>query len=168
MNRMSNKECELDIMTNLWIRVYDTEVQQKKSECRVVAGSSTKALSFDYISQLTLIKGGRRGILFKKRQQGQNGVTYVKPHVTKPRLSCSFFPRNGILNQSTKNRLISTKWGNLPAGPLPSSRKVTLQQPTRSLPNITSLSPFPSAYKSSISSSFMELLSMLPDSWITE
>ena len=45
--------------------------------------------------------------MLKTRQQARNGVTYIKPHVIKPRLNYSFaFPRYGMLNQSIRNHLI--------------------------------------------------------------
>ena len=49
--------------------------------------------------------------VLKTRQHAQYGVAYANPYITKPRLnlvngfSC---PRNGILNQSMRNHLIST------------------------------------------------------------
>lgn len=47
--------------------------------------------------------------LLKTRQQVQNEFNYAKPHITKIKLSCLFgFPRNGTLNQSIRNQLIST------------------------------------------------------------
>lgn len=48
-------------------------------------------------------------LVLKLRQQAQNGVTYAKPHVTKPSLSYSFgCPRNGNFNHSVQNPQLST------------------------------------------------------------
>ena len=47
--------------------------------------------------------------MLKTRQLAQNGVTYARPLVTKPRLNNHFgSPRNGILNQSLRNCLVDT------------------------------------------------------------
>lgn len=61
-------------------------------------------------------------ILLKKRQQAQNGVTWIKPYIGKPRfnteINCSFnFPGMSPLLQSTGNYLISTKKIIYPIGP---------------------------------------------------
>ena len=49
--------------------------------------------------------------VLKTRQQAKNGVVYAKPHFTKPRLNLNYSfgsRRNGILNHSIRNPLIST------------------------------------------------------------
>ena len=80
-------------------------------------------------------------ILVKATQQAQNGVTYAKPHITKPRLNYTFSsPRNRNLKQH--------QLGTLPDKPLPSFFcKVTLQLACF-LRSITSSSLLPSAYTS--------------------
>ena len=61
--------------------------------------------------------------IVKNKQQVQNGIIYAKPHSTKPKLNYSFSsPRNGILNQSIRNCLVSSREKIYLTDPLPSPR----------------------------------------------
>ena len=85
----------------------------------------------------------------KTRQQAPNGVTYAKPHITKPRLNCSFTsPGNGTLHQSIRNLLIRRSEEICPIDPCQSLKESYLAITNQHLPSRTFLLLLPSAYKS--------------------
>lgn len=66
--------------------------------------------------------------IVKNKLQPQSGVAYAKPHITKPHLNHIFgFPRNGILNLSIRNCLVSTRKVTCWTDPCHLQEKVTLQ-----------------------------------------
>ena len=113
---------------NKWGYKEDNIFTFKKLKTRYFFSMGEKYLLFLYYSSLSWFIS-RISILdiVKTRQQAQNGVTHAKPHVTKLRPNySSSSPRNGTLNQSVRDHLISTSGVVCLTGPCLPRRKVTL------------------------------------------